>query len=130
MKKLVVIVAAILIALPCVASSKKAVFIGTAEEVFEAAVKAAQSNWSVKFADRKAGLLTFTTGMSFTSNGTECSAVVKAIDNGRVEVTLTPHKKAQVFAWDVGKRIADKFFAAITEQLALARAAPAAPESK
>jgi hypothetical protein len=92
------LIAVLLIATPCVASSKKAVFSGTVDEVFDAAVKAAQLNWSVKFADRKTGLLTFTTGMSFTSN--------------------------------VGKRIADKFFAAITEQLALGRIPPPAAETK
>ncbi len=118
MKKLAFFFALLLLAAPLSASPKRAIFTGSADEVFDAAVKAAQRHWSVRFSDRKTGMLTFTTGMSLTSNGMECSAVIKPLDNRSVEVTLTPHKKAQVFAWDVGKRIADKFFAAIAEELA------------
>lgn len=126
---LLIIVTVLLVA-PAFAVSKKAVFTGTPDEVFDAAVKAAQANWSVKFADRKTGTVTFSTGMSFTSNGMECSAVIAPNSDGRVGVTLTTQKKAQIFAWDVGKRIADKFFAAITQQLALGRTPPPAPETK
>ena len=97
-----------LLAVPALAVSKKAGFAGTPDEVFDAVVKAAQAHWTVKF---------------------ECSAVLAPIGEGRVEVTLTTHKKAQLFAWDVGKRIADKFFAAVSEQLA-SRSSPSTPKSQ
>src|SRR5438270_9908513 len=90
------------------ASPKKKTFDGTPDAVFDAAVKAAQQNWTVKFADRKTGTITFTTGTSVTNWGMECSMAIQQIAEGKVEVTLHTQKKMQIYAWNAGDRIADK----------------------
>jgi hypothetical protein len=115
----VLAVAIVLLALAssCFGASKKATFAGDVDSVFDAAVRAARLNWTVGAVDRKTGTLSFSAGMSLTSNGIDCSVTVEAIEPGTVQVTLIPHKKAQLFAWDVGKRIADKFFASVQSEL-------------
>lgn len=100
-------------------------FSGSRSDVFTAAVRAAQKNWAVRFADEKQGVVTFSTGISMTSNGMECSAIIEEIEPGKTRVTMKSQKKAQLYAWGVGGRIAKKFFAAIDAELAASRAAPA-----
>jgi hypothetical protein len=93
-------------------------FDGSMDDVFTAALKAAQSNWSVTFSDRASGLVSFNTGTSFTSNGMECSATLQEMKDGKIQISLKTQKKhGQIVAWGVGDRIADKWFKAIAAQL-------------
>ena len=72
---------------------KTATFEGNIDEVFDAAVKVAQADWSVSYADRKTGTLSFTTGTSSTSNGMECSAILEEVPGTQVRVTVKTQKK-------------------------------------
>ncbi len=97
---------------------KTATFEGNIDEVFDAAVKVAQADWSVSYADRKTGTLSFTTGTSFTSNGMECSAILEEVPGTQVRVTVKTQKKnGQIYAWGVGDRIASKLFDGIGDEL-------------
>ena len=121
MSKLLALILASLIVfcLPAIAHSPKtATFDGSLDEVFDAAVRTAQSDWSVTFADRKTGTISFATGTSFTSNGMECSASLQPMGGRQVVVTLKTQKKnGQIIAWGVGDRIASKFFEGIKSEL-------------
>lgn len=102
---------------------KTATFEGSIDEVFDAAVKVAQANWSVSYADRKTGTLSFTTGTSLTSNGMECSAILEEVPGTQVRVTLKTQKKnGQIYAWGVGDRIASKLFNGIGDEIGKQRA--------
>jgi hypothetical protein len=104
-------------------AGKTATYEGTIDEVFDAAVKVAQSNWSVTYADRKTGTFSFNTGTSLTSNGMECSAILEEVPGTRVRVTLKTQKKnGQVIAWGVGDRIASKLFNGIGDEIGKQRA--------
>lgn len=116
-REFVICAALLALCIPALASPKKHDFKGTMDQVFDAALVSAQKNWTVEFADRKAHMLTFHSGVSLTSNGMECSASFRDVKPGTVEVILHTQKKMQVYAWGVGGRIADKFFKAIDQQL-------------
>jgi len=99
-------------------SPKTATFEGTIDEVFDAAVKVAQADWSVSYADRKTGTLSFTTGTSLTSNGMECSVILEEVPGTQVRATVKTQKKnGQIYAWGVGDRIASKLFDGMGDEL-------------
>lgn len=98
--------------------------------MFQATLLAAQHNWAVRSADENAGVISFDTGISLTSNGMACSALVVQLRDGKVEVRLTTQKKLQAFAWGVGGRIANKLFAAIEVELQNIRNQPLPAEKK
>jgi hypothetical protein len=105
------------------AAPKEATFEGTPEEVFNAAVLAAQKNWTVTATDRPTMTLSFTTGTSLRTWGMDCSVVLTPVDGGKVKVIVRTQKKAQLYAWNVGNSIADKFFAGLEQELTKARSA-------
>jgi hypothetical protein len=110
------------------AAGKQTIIEGTQKEVFTAALKAAQANWAVTFADRQAAMISFNTGTSLTSNGMECGVRFQAMDAGHVQVTVRTQKKnGQIIAWGVGDRIADKLFKALRNELAYARGTKVRP---
>jgi hypothetical protein len=119
MKKALYICLVLALAVPALAGDPKiGEFKASPHDVFTAAVRSAQKNWAVKFADEKSGVITFTSGISMTSNGMECSALVEPMSDGGTRVTLRTAKKAQLYAWGVGGRIAKKFFEGIDKELA------------
>jgi len=100
-----------------VASPKKATFKGSLDEVYAAALKAANENWQVGFTDSKTHVIEFNTGISLTSNGMACSVLLEELPDGSVQVALSTRKKMQAFAWGAGDRIAEKYFRSIKQIL-------------
>src|ERR1022692_813928 len=93
LKAVIAVLALLLLGYTAVAHAPKtATFEGTIDEVFDAAVKVAQANWSVTYADRKTDTLSFNTGTSLTSNGMECSAILEEVPGTQVRVTLKTQK--------------------------------------
>jgi hypothetical protein len=121
--KRVIVCFLLLLSTAAVAATKTYTFEGSMEEVFDAAVKVAQTDWSVTFADRKTAMISFNTGMSLTSNGMECSAQLEPLEGGKVRISMKTQKKAQMYAWGVGDRIADKWFKGIDAEMVKTRAA-------
>src|ERR1039458_1093470 len=124
LKAVTAVLALFLLASTAIAhDAKTATYEGNIDEVFDAAVKVAQANWSVTYADRKTGTFSFNTGTSLTSNGMECSAVLEEVPGTQVRVTLKTQKKnGQVIAWGVGDRISSKLFNGIGNELGKQRA--------
>ena len=94
------------------ANSKTATFQGTVDQVFNAAVKAAQSKWRVTFLDRETKTLTFDGNSELDCN----IAVEEMPDSSGVRVTWTAHRKSGGTTWGT-THIAEQFFKAIEEQL-------------
>ncbi len=80
------------------------------EKVWDAVVASANENFVIEHSEKESGILNFHSGISMSSNGFRCGVVVKKRDDGKVRVQLNTQKKAQLFAWGAGGRIADKFF--------------------
>jgi len=87
------------------------------EKVWEAVVASANENFVIEHSDKESGILNFHSGISMASNGFRCGVVVKKTDDGKVRVQLNTQKKAQLFAWGAGGRIADKFFKGVENYL-------------
>jgi hypothetical protein len=100
------------------APAKVHVFDGGLNQVFDATVKAVEKNWKkVQASDRSAGTIRFHTTVSLTTWGEDCTAVLRDLGNGKVEVSLQATNSAQLYAWGVGGRIAQKLFKSIQEEL-------------
>jgi NADH dehydrogenase FAD-containing subunit len=98
--------------------AKVQVFDGSVDQVFNAAVKAIEKNWKkVKSTDLKTGTIQFHTGVSPSTWGEDCTALLRDLGNGKVEVSLKSTNSAQLYAWGVGGRIAQKLFKSIQEEL-------------
>ncbi|MGD1025456.1 MAG: hypothetical protein ABR880_21950 [Candidatus Sulfotelmatobacter sp.] len=106
-----------LTAVRATASPKRAIFSGSLDEVFAAALKAANENWEVSFTDPKTYVIEFNTGISLASNGMACSALLARLPDGKVEISLSVRKKMQAFAWGAGDRISSKYFLSIKQIL-------------
>ncbi len=114
---------------------KVQVFDGGMDRIFDATVKAVEANWKkVRSSDRAAGVIKFHTGVSLTTWGEDCTAVLRDLGNGRTEVSLKSKNSAQLYAWGVGTRIAKKLFKSIQAELAApssgSQPAPSAPPAK
>jgi hypothetical protein len=76
------------------------------DQVFDAAVKAVEKNWKkVRSADRAAATIKFHTGVSLNTWGEDCTAVLRDLGNGKIEVSLKSKNSAQMYAWGVGERM-------------------------
>lgn len=117
MKPASLVIAIVLIGATAFAAPKKKVIDGRLDDVFKASVLAAQKHWTVSFIDRELHMFSFDTGMSFTSNGMACSVSARQIEPNKVELVLQTRKKAQLAAWGVGGRIANKLFTETEIQL-------------
>ncbi|HLI63420.1 MAG TPA: hypothetical protein VKV05_08465 [Terriglobales bacterium] len=91
---------------------KNATFHGTKEQVFNAAVRAAQSFGMVRFTDRESGTITFDTVETAMWASRRCSAVVDDLGSDGVRVSLKIEG-----AFRSGK-IAEQFFKGIQDELA------------
>ena len=101
------------------ASSKAQVFDGSMKQVFEATVKAIEKNWKkVKSSDLSTGTIDFHTGVSPSTWGEDCTALLRDLGNGKVEVSLKSSNTITLYAWGVGDRIARKLFKSIQDELA------------
>jgi len=102
------------------APAKEHLFDGGLDLVFDATVKAVEKNWKkVQVSDRSAGTIRFHTTVSLSTWGEDCTAVLRDLGNGKVEVSLKATNSAQVYAWGVGGRIAQKLFKSIQNELLL-----------
>jgi hypothetical protein len=100
------------------ASRKVQVFDGSANQVFDATVKAIEKNWKkVKSSDPSTGTIEFHTGVSPSTWGEDCTALLRDLGNGKIEVSLRSSNSAQLYAWGVGNRIARKLFKSIQDEL-------------
>jgi hypothetical protein len=94
------------------------VFDGSVNQVFDATVKAIAKNWrKVKSSDPSAGTIEFHTGVSPSTWGEDCIALLRDLGNGKIEVSLKSSNSAQLYAWGVGNRIAQKLFKSIQDEL-------------
>lgn len=116
-----VFVSALMLASPRVgfaADAKVREFDGSMNQVFDATLKAVERNWkTVRSSDRAAGTIEFHTGVSLTTWGEDCTAVLRDFSNGKIEVSVKPKNSAQLYAWGVGARIAQKLFNSIQDEI-------------
>jgi hypothetical protein len=117
MKSALIVAGSMLLAGNLLASLKTQEFKGTMDQVWSACIRAAADKFSLTFSDKASGVLTFATGTSLRSNGMNASVSLKATDEGKIEVSVTPQKTKQMFAWGAGGSIAQKYFKAIEENL-------------
>jgi hypothetical protein len=96
---------------------KEQVFPFPQQAVWQACIKAASQEFTLDYSDKESGILSFSTGISLTSNGFKNSVALKELPSGGVKVTLNTQKKGQVFAWGAGGRIAEKYFKAVEKIL-------------
>jgi hypothetical protein len=95
------------------------IFDGALDQVFDATVKAVEKNWKkTKSSDRATGTIRFHTGVSASTWGEDCTAVLRDLGNGKIEVSLKSTNSAQLYAWGVGGRIAQKLFKSIQDGMA------------
>jgi hypothetical protein len=100
------------------APAKVQVFDGSMNLVFDATVKAVKKNWKkVRSSDRGAGTIRFHAGISLKTWGEDCTAALRELGNGKVEVSLQVKNSAQLYAWGVGDQIAQKLFRSIQDEL-------------
>jgi len=79
------------------ASQKVQVFDGSVNQVFDAAVKAIEKNWKkVKSSDRSTGAIEFHTGVSPSTWGEDCTALLRDLGNEKIEVSLKSSNSAQL----------------------------------
>jgi hypothetical protein len=89
----------------------------TYDQVWTSAVQAAAENFTVAHSDKESGVFEFHTGISMASNGFRCGVTVSKTNEDEIKVKLNTQKKAQLFAWGAGGRIAEKFFKALDKKL-------------
>ena len=100
------------------AGPKVQAFDGDLNQVFDATVRAIERNWKkVQSSDRTAGTIRFHTGVSPSTWGGDCTASLRELGAGKVEVSLQSRNSAQLYAWGVGGRIAQKLFKSIQGEL-------------
>lgn len=111
------------ISIKAFASPKVATFDGSPDEVFNAAVLAAQKDWKVTQTDRATRTLSFVTRVSVRTWGMDCTVLITEIPGGKTQVTLRTVMKYQIYAWGAGDSIAKEYFATIEDELSKAKAA-------
>ena len=95
------------------ANQKTAVFQGTTDEVFNAAVKVAQVNWVISFMDRPTLTFSFPVPPTFASNGLLCGVSMEKESDG---VHVTMH--LQCGASHRADKVAAQFFKDVQDELA------------
>ena len=99
----ILLVSVLVVALPSVgfaADGKVRVFDGGMSQVFDATMKAIEKNWKkAQSSDRAAGTIQFHTGVSLSTWGEDCIAVLRDLGNGKIEVSLKSKNSAQLYAW-------------------------------
>jgi hypothetical protein len=104
---------------PLAAESKSQTFQEPIEKTWTACVRAAGEKFTLIHTEKESWILTFSTGISLTSNGFTCSVNLIKIGDKSTQVKLNTQKNKQLFAWGAGGRISKKFFKAVEEYLAL-----------
>jgi hypothetical protein len=97
--------------------SKSRTFQEPIEKTWAACVRAAGEKFTLIHTEKESWILTFSTGISFTSNGFTCSVTLVKVDDKTTRVKLNTQKNKQLFAWGAGGRISEKFFKAVEECL-------------
>lgn len=107
------------------ANPKVKVFDGGMNQVFDATLKAVEGNWKrVSSSDRAAGTIKFHTGVSMSTWGENCIAILRDLGNGKIEVSLKSENSGpQLYAWGVGGRIAQKLFKSIQREISTSSSA-------
>jgi len=91
------------------------------ERVWVACVRAAGLKFALDASDKASGVFTFKTGTTWRSWGLNVSVVLTRLSEEKTRVSLRAHKKAQVYAWKEGDRVAMEFFKSVSEELDLQR---------
>lgn len=98
---------------------KERVYDAPLDRVWTACVQAANEKYTVAFANKADGVISFEQGGSLRLNsyGTVVGVTVVALSNTATKVTINPqNKQAQLFS-RAGGDITKKFFAAVEEKL-------------
>jgi len=104
------------------AKPKKKDFNNAPKEVFDASLRTAREKHVVTYVDEPHLMFTFETGTSALSYGFVANASVEPVDGTKSTLLINvQHKnsgKSASFSFNAGDRMADKFFAQVTEELA------------
>ncbi len=104
------------------AKPKQKTYNNTPQEVFQAALATARKQHVITYVDEKNLMFTFQTGVSALSYGFIANASVQPeADNKATLIINVQHKndgKNASFSFNAGDRMADKFYAQVTEELA------------
>ena len=99
------------------ASPMTQVFDGTFDEVFNAAMRAAQRTWTLTSTNRDLKMLNFTVPASSRTSAVECTVQFERIGPGQVQVTLRTSRSNRLLAWGDDQEIAAKLFETIRQEL-------------
>jgi len=110
LRHLILFCLAIAFAQPLLAGGKQRVYEEPFEKVWDACIRAANENFTVDYSDKESGTISFHSGISVTSSGFRVGVTISKLADHKTKVVLNPQKKAQLFAWGAGGRIAKKFY--------------------
>ncbi len=118
LKRTSVIFLLLALSLPAWAKPKKKLYNNSAQEVFTAALRTARERHVITYVDEKMMMFTFQTGHSIFTKGFIANASVEPQADDRAALVINVQLKDDETAFGAGDRMADKFFAQVTEQLA------------
>lgn len=99
------------------AKPKKKTYNNSPEQVFLAALRTARERHVVNYVNEKMLMFTFETGHSFASEGFVANAAVEPEGTDKATLIINVQNKKGM-SWGAGDRMADKFYAQVTDQLA------------
>jgi hypothetical protein len=105
------------LAAPAAAKEKKKTYDVPADVLLDAAISVARTQHVLTHVERSERLFSFSTNRSLGSPGLTCNAVVIEEGKNKSTLTISMKKNHLVFAWGAGGRIAEKFFAAVNDEL-------------
>jgi hypothetical protein len=110
----------ILAQLPAFAKPKRKEYDNSAAQVFDAALRTARERHVVTYVDEKRLMFTFETGRSPLSSGFVANASVEAETEAKCALLINvQHKESgDGFSFNAGDRMADQFYAQVSEELA------------
>jgi len=112
--------ALILAQVPAFAKPKRKEYDNSAAQVFDASLKTARERHVVTYVDEKRLMFTFETGRSPLSSGFVANASVEAETEAKCALVINvQHKESgDGFSFNAGDRMADQFYAQVSEELA------------
>lgn len=92
------------------------VFTEPYDKVWAACIASASQNFILDHSDKESSVITFHSGISFTSAGFAVSVTVTKVADDKIEVRLNPQAKG-IGNWGAGGRIAKKYFKGVETAL-------------
>ena len=101
------------------AKTKSKTFTAPPDRVFAALLSVIEAHHAITVVDKTKYLVSFTTGMSAMSNGSNCTAALDTSDPAKTTLTIHTQLKTdgKGITWESGGKIADNIFKWMDEEL-------------